>query len=123
MKIYVSHARRFEYESELYQPLKEAKLLVDFIFPHEEGSDPKNSKELFQNNKVDYVLAEVSYPATGQGIELAWAQMNGIPIICVYKKRADISSSLKYLTDKFIEYEDSKDLVNKLTVYMGLNVA
>jgi hypothetical protein len=60
------------------------------------------------------VLAEVSNPATGQGIELAWANANNIPIVCVFKKGADISGSLKFITDKIIEYENSNDMIEKI---------
>ena len=121
MKIYISHAKAFDFQSELYKPLKESGLSVDFIFPHEEGLNPYSSMELFGQKKIDMVLAEISSPATGQGIELAWAQSFGIPIVCIYKKGSDISGSLKFLTDKFVEYSDSDDMIGKLKKYIILN--
>ena len=100
MKIYISHARNFNYIDELYKPLKESRLPAEFIFPHEEGAAPFNSKDLFQNHKVDYVLAEVSATATGQGIELGWADIYNIPIICIYKKGTNPAGSLNVITNK-----------------------
>lgn len=123
MKIYVSHARNFDFINELYNPLKEAKLSVEFIFPHENGSSPFNSKELFEKHLCNYVLAEVSTPSTGQGIELGWADVFGVPIICFCKSGTTPAKSLNILTDKIMEYGDSLDLVNKLMVELGLNIA
>ncbi len=123
MKIYVSHARNFDYIHELYDPLKESKLPVDFIFPHEQSSEPFNSKELFESHGCDLVLAEVSTPSTGQGVELGWADIYSIPIICFYKTGTAPAKSLNLLTDKIIEYGDNLDLVNKLMVELKLNYA
>ncbi len=122
MKIYISHDRSSDFTNELYIPLREAKLQVEFIFPHEE-SDPYNSKELFRSRGCDFVLAETSIPSTGQGIELGWADVFGIPIICFYKNGTKPSRSLQVISKKIIEYHDSSDLVNKLTVELGLNLA
>lgn len=123
MKIYVSHAKKSPFEEELYAPLKTSGLPIEFIFPHDKNPDPFNAKELFEGKMCDLVLAEVSYPATGQGIELAWANANNIPIVCIYKKGVDISWSLKLLTDKFIEYENEQDMIRKITTELGLNIA
>lgn len=123
MKIYVSHTRNSDYVNELYKSLGEANLPVEFIFPHENGSDSFNSKELFEKHLCDLVLAEVSFPATGQGIELGWANIFKIPIICFYKTGKTPAGSLKVITNKIIEYEDGPDLVNKLTIELKLNYA
>lgn len=114
MKIYVSHSKNSDFVKELYTPLKEAKLPIEFIFPHEEGSDPYDSKLLFERHGCDYVLAEVSNPATGQGIELGWADTFKTPIMCFYKTGTKPSGSLKKIADKIIEYSNDKELVNKL---------
>lgn len=114
LRVYVSHSKGFDFVNDLYKPLKDAKLPVEFIFPHEERLDPYNSKELFEKNGCDCVLAEVSTFSTGQGIELGWANMLQIPILCVYKQNYKISGSLQILTKSFIEYSDSNDLINKL---------
>lgn len=114
MKIYVSHSKNFDYKKDLYDVLENSNLGHDFILPHKDSDIPFNTKDLLENKKCDLVLAEVSYPATGQGIELGWADIYKIPVVCIYKKDSKISSSLKVISDKFIEYEDSNDLVTKL---------
>lgn len=123
MKIYVSHARSFDYLKELYQPLIDSKLPVEFVFPHDESSEPFDSKLLLERHGCDLVFAEVSFPATGQGIELGWADAYKMPVICFYKTGTKPAGSLKVITDRIIEYSDSNDLINKLTVELGLNIA
>lgn len=123
MKIYVSHSRNFDYINELYKPLKEAKLPVEFVFPHEQNLEKFNSKELFESRGCNYVLAEVSYPSTGQGIELGWADIFGVPVLCFYKTGSFPAKSLGVLTNKIMEYGDELDLVNKLMVELKLNYA
>lgn len=123
MRIYVSHSKFLDYLNDLYKPLKDSKLPVEFIFPHEKSSEPFDTKLLLERHGCDYVLAEVSYPATGQGIELGWADIFGIPILCFYKSGTTPARSLKVITDKIIEYKDDLDLVNKLMVELKLNYA
>lgn len=123
MKIYVSHSRSFDFQNELYKPLKESGLPIEFIFPHEISAESFNSKELFESHGCDYILAEVSTPSTGQGIELGWADVYKIPMLCFYKSRTTPAGSLQVITDKIIEYKDDLDLTNKLTVELGLNIA
>lgn len=113
MKIYVSHQRKGDYKTELYEPLRSSNL-AEFIFPHENSDQPFNTKELFENKGCDLVLAEVSNSSTGQGIELGWASLLGIKIICAYKQGSEIAGSLKIISSDFIEYTDSKDLIEKL---------
>lgn len=114
MKIYVSHLRNYDFKKELYDVLGNSNLKHEFILPHKDSETPFNTKDLLQNKKCDLVLAEVSYPSTGQGIELGWANIYGIPIVCIYKKGAKIAGSLKVISNTFIEYESSEDLINKL---------
>lgn len=119
MKIYVSHSRDFDFRNELYEPLKSSLKSIEFIFPHEDSDKPFNTKELFENKTCDLVLAEVSRPSTGQGIELGWANLLNIPILCVFKTNSDISGSLSVLTDELIEYNSSEDLISKLVKFFS----
>lgn len=114
MKIYISHSTKYDFKNELYAPLKTARLVAQFILPHQESETLYPSKELFLSKGCDKVFAEVSYPSTGQGIELGWANSITIPIICIYKKGSKYSSSLQEVTQDFIEYNDSSDLIEKI---------
>lgn len=120
MNIYVSHSRSYDFVSELYAPLRSSDLNSqhEFILPHENNSEPFNTKELFQNHGCDLVLAEVSFPSTGQGIELGFANLLNIPVVCFYKKDAKISGSLKTITHTFIAYQNTDDLLQKLSVQL-----
>lgn len=120
MQIYLIHAGNFDYINELYNPIKTSELYKkhQLIFPHE--TTEKNSKIIIQQS--DLVLAEVSYPSTGSGIELGWADTFHIPILCVYRKDKHFSSALKYITDQFIAYENPQDLVFKLERWLNARI-
>lgn len=115
MKIYVAHARSFAFKTKLYKPIKNSLLSKKhtFIFPH--GGGKSISSKVFFKRGCDLIVAEVSHPATGVGIELGWADMLRIPIICIYKKGSRISNSLKNVTTTFLEYSDETELITKLT--------
>jgi len=113
-KIYVGHNTKFDYITELYNPLKQSKLSKEFklIFPHENSLNYFNSKKALKTCK--FMLAEVSTSTIGLGIELGWADLYDVKIICLYKKGSKISKSLEVVSSNFVEYENSKDLIEKL---------
>ncbi len=113
MKIYISHSSKYNYINKIYEPIKKSNIakLHSLIFPHEQ-KEIVNTKEIISN--CNLLIADVSLPSTGQGIELGWANSKNIPIICMYEKGSKPSSSVKFLTDLFIEYENAEDMVNKL---------
>ena len=119
MYIYVAHSNKFEYMKKLYEPIKNAKSLSmhNFFFPHDEANKLVKTKEIIK--KYDLVIAEVSLPATGLGIELGWADYSNKPILCIYEIGAKISSSLKFITNNFIEYDNSKDLIQKIEKFLN----
>lgn len=114
MKIYFCHSRDFDYKQDLYKPLRESALNAqhEIILPHEDDFATIKTKDIIKD--CDLVIAEVSSPSAGLGIELGWADACGVPIICIYKTGAKISGSLRFITKKFIEYSDSSELVKKI---------
>lgn len=119
MNIYITHAGSYDYENELYRPIKESELYNQhhFFLPHEpENANVAAKDELEQ---TDLLVAEVSYPSTGQGIELGLASAKGVRIICFYKSGTKPSSSLRFVTDDIIEYGDTDDLLAKLKAQLG----
>lgn len=113
MKIYVCHSTAFDYTAELYEPLKrEFAALHEITFPHDAGAD-FDSSEAIKNS--DLVLAEVSYPSTGQGIELGWANVASVPIICIYKSGTTPSSALRHIAKEIVGYADEADMVSKIS--------
>ncbi len=115
MKIYFCHSTAFDYVDELYKPIRKSQLNKkhQIIFPHEKVKDPFNSLELIPT--CDLLIAEVTYPSTGLGIELGWANKEKKKIICVYKKGSNVSQSLKAVSNDFIEYSNIQNLIEFLT--------
>jgi hypothetical protein len=114
MKIYVGHCRGYDYKNELYTPLRASRLNAEheIILPHEHSDTPFNSKESMKN--FDLMVAEVSYPATGLGIEMGWADAYHVPIIAIYQSGYKLSNSVKTTAQHFLEYANSEELVNGL---------
>lgn len=110
MRIYVSHSRSFDYENELYAPIRThfSGSAHEFILPHESGSD-KDLKSVIPT--CDLVLAEVSFPATGVGIELGHAEAAGIRVVCIHRIGTTHSSSIRRITDDIREYGSETDLL------------
>lgn len=115
MKIYIAHSKGFDFQNELYTPIKNSFLNKEhfFVFPHTESGEQFNSKEFFQKD-CDLIIAEVSYSATGLGIELGWADILNVPIVCIYKKNSKPAGSLNVVTKTFFEYSDNEELVVKI---------
>lgn len=114
MDIYVGHSNDIDFKNELYRPIRKAffESKHNIVLPHENSLEPFNSRDYLES--CDLFIAEVSSKSIGLGIELGWANLMNVKIICFYKKGFKPSSSLKVITDNFVEYEDSHDFINKL---------
>lgn len=114
MKIFVAHSSHLNFQDELYTPIRNSVLnsKYDFFLPHEGGREVNTKEEI---RSSDLIVAEVSYPSMGEGIELGWAEMLGRKIICVHKETEKPSKWLKMISDKFISYKDSSDMIQKLS--------
>lgn len=113
MRIYVAHSRDFDFKKELYEPIRQSSLndKHTFVLPHETSDKPFNSKD-YLKNEADLLIAEVSKPSIGLGIELGWADIYGVPVVCIYRKGSKISGSLRVVSNNFIEYSNSEELVS-----------
>lgn len=112
MKLYVSHSSSFDFKSDLYDPLRSSTISNNEIFfPHDKDT-VINTKEIIQ--ECDFVIAEVSHPSTGQGIELGWADSEGVPIICFYKASSAPSSAISTISKSIFEYASVREMVEKL---------
>lgn len=112
MEIYVGHSSNIDYESGLYQPLKGSELddKHNLVFPHEDSEELFDSKT-FLREECDLMIAEVSEPSTGLGIELGWADLYDVPVICIHREDSDPSGSLSAVTDTVVSYRETEDLV------------
>ena len=121
MKILVAHASNYDYKTELYEPLKQSVLAQKhtIIFPHDE-----ENKEIETNSHIpgtDFMIAEVSYPSTGAGIEIGLAQAANVRTVFLYRAGTVPTSSLKFVKGKVIEYTDSSDLISKIEEEIALS--
>lgn len=113
MKLYLTHATAYDYEVALYEPLKQTLAVNhDIFFPHDEKNINTKSKDIIKES--DVVLAEVSQPSTGQGIELGWADSFNVPIVCFYRSGSKPSGSLRFISDVFIEFSSVEEMTTKL---------
>jgi hypothetical protein len=114
MKIYVSHASASDFTRELYEPLKNSEFAGNhsFFFPYEAGVET-DTREIVRG--ADLMLAEVSLPSTGQGIELGWASDDGKRIVCVSKEGVHPSTALSFVPHESITYMHTEDLLSKLS--------
>lgn len=119
MNIVVTHSNNYDFVNELYIPIKNDNTLKVHNIHLPEESRAIDTKELIKN--CDLVIAEVSYPSTGQGIELGWANYVNKPIYCIYKKDKKFSSALKFITSKFYSYSDERELIDILNLIVGCN--
>jgi hypothetical protein len=120
MKIYVSHSSKIDYKKDLYNPLRESELAShhEFLFPHEKGLDLFPTEKLFASHGCDLVLAEVSFPSHGQGMELGWAYKEGIRIVMASKPEAKLSVVLPEICKELFTYTSADELIIKLTSYL-----
>lgn len=81
--------------------------------PHENGAEAQlDSRKVLPTCHL--MIAEISYPSTGLGMELAWAEHASIPVLCIYKIGCQPSSSVTNLFPDIIGYESNTDMVEKV---------
>ncbi len=120
MKIYVAHSRTINFIDDLYNPIINSQKLKEysFYFSHSDNTKETNNNYNFYK-QFDLIIAEVSQPSTGLGIELGWTNILQIPILCIYKKGSKITNSLNTVTNKYIEYINDEDLVDKIHEFLN----
>lgn len=112
MKIFVAHPGTIDFQHELYGPLRESSLSKEheIFLPHEGKSQV--TKELIKQS--DLLIAEVSVPSTGSGVEMGWADAFNVPILALHKEGTKRSNSVSYVAKEILEYENSEDLIEKI---------
>ena len=119
MKIYISHSSKLDYERNLYEPIRESAVFssCEFFLPHEKERVAKKTRRVIENS--DAVIAETSLASTGQGIELGWADMKHIPILCINKPGGTPSSSLKYVCTSTKIYKTTQELIAAIDSFIN----
>lgn len=117
MKIYFPHSKQLDYE-QFYAAIRQSSVFSKHtcILPYEKSEKPENTHEIIK--AADLIIAEVSYPGTGLGIELGWAHSFQKRIICIYKYDFHLAGSLKYISEEYISYVDYPELIKKLESHL-----
>ncbi len=116
MKILVTHSSSFDYRKELYLLIRNSDLNNEYLFILSHEADIQVfTRPLMERREINLQIAEISYPSTGQGIEMGWANVYKIPVISIYKKGSKYPGSVKLVTSEILEYSDNDEMINKLS--------
>lgn len=118
MKIYVAHASGFDFRTKLYEPLRASALDTEHeILLPQEGPIEEITRDML--GQADALVADVSMPSLGVGIEIGWADSFSMPVIAIYEKGSTPSFSIDNAVTTRFEYENGEDLVEKLTAALA----
>lgn len=118
MKILIVHSSGFDFQNELYEPLRNSAIAREheLYFPHDpEHIDLPTREEL---KRTDLVIGEVSYPSTGEGIEIGLAVAMDVPLLLLHKEGTKPSSSLRFVVPSVHTYRDTEDMLNIIAEYL-----
>lgn len=104
MEIYIGHSSSFDFETELYEPLQNTDFGTDVALTLPHSDDGPFESEPYLKQECDLFIAEVSYPSTGLGIELGWADAYDVDVVCIHRNNQDISGSIPFVFDDIREY-------------------
>lgn len=119
--VYVGHARSFDYQKELYAPLQQLALEwphVNLMLPHA-SEKFIDSRALFEKGQCALFIAEISHASTGLGMELAYASVFNVPIVCLYKNGAPVNASIRSLNAPVHGYLNQDELVQQVRTALG----
>ena len=121
LDIYVTHSSKMDYKNKLYNPLLASKIAKEnnLILPRLPQFSSLDTKDILINS--DLLIAEVTYPATGVGIEIGRAEVSGVKIVCLLKKGEKASRSVTRICEDIIEYDSEKEMIFKVTNYIKEN--
>ncbi len=119
MKIYISHSGNYDYISRLYEPLRKSNLFVEheIFLPHDNRNKTVKTKTIIEES--DLIIAETSYPSTGQGIELGWANSHNKKILLVHKANTTPSGSLRFISEQNLTYSNQTELIDVLYEFIA----
>lgn len=89
-----------------------AEHVVDKVF--------ETDKKIVEN--CDIVVAEVSHPSLGTGMEIGWALAKNKKIVCLTKDVLNVTPLIRGATKKglikLIEYENEEEVLNRLREHL-----
>jgi nucleoside 2-deoxyribosyltransferase len=113
MKIYIAHASGYGFKEQLYAPIRSSNLHSEHtINLPQEGPIEEITRDMIAT--CDMVVADVSHPSLGVGIEMGWANAAGVPVIAMYQKGSAVSFSIDNAVTERFEYDGPEDMLTKL---------
>ena len=115
LRIRVGHSTAGDYETGLYQVVRGLNLGQDVAvsLPHAGGATGDCTKSFFAAG-CDLFIAEVSSPSTGLGMELAYADMMGVPVACIHRSDCKPSSLANMVAKLFLSYDSPEQLARHI---------
>lgn len=119
MRIYVGHSSSMAFRDCLYDPIRGSRLDEEHevALPHENSDKLFDSKE-YLREECDLFVAEVSEASTGLGIELGWADLFDVPIVCIHREGEDFSSALTEVADEIVSYSEIEEIPFLVSDYL-----
>ena len=113
MKIFIAHSSSFDFKTKLYQPLRDSALNTEHeILLPQEGEVEEITRDMIKDS--DVLIAEVSTPSLGAGIEMGWADAFHHPVIAIFEKGTTPSFSIDNVVTARIEYDGPEDMIQKI---------
>lgn len=114
MKIYLAHSTHFDFKEKLYIPLRGSTLNTEheLLFPHETDAPPEITRDMIK--ECDALVADVSAPSLGVGIEMGWADAFHVPVIAMNERGRKVSFSIDNVVTQRFEYDGPDDMLAKL---------
>lgn len=108
--IYLAHSSKFDFKNDLYEPIKRSNLadIYDFIYLMETPGNLPNTKEMIRS--FNAVIGEISYPSTGAGIEIGWADALGIPLVLIHNQSYNPPEYYKTISSYVSEYDNAENI-------------
>ena len=113
----ISYSKRKLFDTEI-NSLKELFVknnLELLVFVDRYNFNPNQEKEMmrtafFEIDNINFLIAELTTKSIGVGIEIGYAKANKKPIVYLYKKGSEYSTTAAGSSDFIIEYKNEVDL-------------
>jgi len=118
MKIFFAHATDHSFKYDAYKAIRASAINQKhaFTLPQEQGFQPPMPQDIIIAH--DILVAECSFPSTGQGIELGWMHSLKKPVLCLYREDAKPSGSLRNVAHEIGVYKDFDDMIKKIETFI-----
>ena len=106
LNIYIIHSTKFDYNNYLFKRLLASKVCLahNLVLPMTKENQAKYTKDLM--NEADLIIAEVSHPSFGLGLELKWLQKFDKPKLFISLDN-QVPKKYKKLVSNFTETNET----------------